>query len=332
MKKGRLFVAALVVAGAYYAYTRYGGSSGTDANSNPQVTTAQVVAIGAQNGPTASMAKAPVVLSPDEALFEKGKQAAKSGDTRTAQEAFGDLMKRLPGSPIAARAAVEMGLIYKSAGDTYNERNLLSVALPGLDDGNLRGQVVEELNRLNGELVFSKKAVPDSLSYQVKSGDSLSKIGGRLRITAEFIKRINYRTDDRINVGESLKVFQGPFDVVVEKSKFRLTVYRSGIFIKEYAIGIGDNGSTPEGEFVVENKLVDPVWNPPGAEYAASKAPDNPLGTRWIGFNKEYGIHGTIEPDSIGKAESRGCVRMLNANVEEVYDLLVIGSKVVVRP
>ena len=60
--------------------------------------------------------------------------------------------------------------------------------------------------------------------------------------------------------------------------------------------------------------------------------PTNPLGTHWIDLGDSYGIHGTIEPNSIGKAESAGCVRMRNEEVVEVYNFLVKGSEVVIRP
>ena len=52
---------------------------------------------------------------------------------------------------------------------------------------------------------------------------------------------------------------------------------------------------------------------------------------RWISLGEGYGIHGTIEPDSVGKSESRGCVRMHDKDVEIVYDLLTIGSEVVIQ-
>lgn len=276
--------------------------------------------------------KAAPAINENERSLEEGRQAARAGDTARAQAVFADLMRRFPSSDIGGRAGVEMGLIHKAAGDLFGERAALSEAVRALSEGELRQEAVAELNRINGELVFSKKPTTDSIEYVVKKGDSLFKIAAKYKITPEFIKRVNYMRSDRINVGEKLKVFQGPFDVVVEKARFRLTVYRAGVFIREYGIGTGKNGSTPEGEFYVENKLVDPTWDPPGPEYSPSKAPDNPLGTRWIGFQKEYGIHGTIEPESIGKSESRGCVRLLNADVEELYDMVTIGSKVTVKP
>ena len=59
--------------------------------------------------------------------------------------------------------------------------------------------------------------------------------------------------------------------------------------------------------------------------------PANPLGERWIDLGESYGIHGTIDPDTIGKAASRGCIRMRAKDVIEVYDFLVKGSEVVIR-
>jgi len=327
--KKLLFVTLVALAlAAYYAHARFSA----EPQGGTQLPTAQVLTVAGQPVKDAA-SKAPVQeLSEDERLLDQGRQAAKAGNIAAAEEAFGDLMKRLPTDPVGAQAAVEMALIYKNAGDPFNERNSLAFALAGLPDGDTRDQVIGELHKINGELVFSKKPAQDSQTYTVKSGDSLARIAARLKITAELIRRINYLTSDRIYVGETLKVFQGPFDMVIEKSKFRLTAYRAGVFVREYKIGIGKNGSTPEGEFAVENKLIDPVWDPPGPEYAASKAPDNPLGSRWIGFNREYGIHGTIDAESIGRAESRGCIRLMNSDVEELYNLVVIGSKVTVKP
>ena len=120
-------------------------------------------------------------------------------------------------------------------------------------------------------------------------------------------------------------MINGPFDVLVELGRFRLTVLLRGRFVKEYRIGIGRDESTPIGRFVVKDKLVNPMWYGPDGEVKAADDPDNPLGERWIGITggRGYGIHGTIEPESIGTACSRGCIRMLEKDVEEVYDFVV---------
>jgi lipoprotein-anchoring transpeptidase ErfK/SrfK len=90
---------------------------------------------------------------------------------------------------------------------------------------------------------------------------------------------------------------------------------------------------TPEGLFTVTVKAKEPYYrrkNIPGG------SPENPLGSRWIGFDAEetdgriYGIHGTNEPGSIGKYVSSGCVRMQNEAIESLYEIIPIGTKVLV--
>ena len=64
---------------------------------------------------------------------------------------------------------------------------------------------------------------------------------------------------------------------------------------------------------------------------AKPNTPENPLGTRWMGFDLEsYGLHGTTEPDSIGKSRSLGCIRMLNPEVEELFELVGEGTAITV--
>jgi lipoprotein-anchoring transpeptidase ErfK/SrfK len=94
---------------------------------------------------------------------------------------------------------------------------------------------------------------------------------------------------------------------------------------------------------VVNNKLRNPSWTDPvtNRHYLADD-PDNPVGERWIGLSGVegdalgkvgFGIHGTIDPASIGRDMSLGCIRMAAADVEWVYELLVLQeSRVVVRP
>ncbi|HAQ08564.1 MAG TPA: L,D-transpeptidase [Bacillus bacterium] len=90
---------------------------------------------------------------------------------------------------------------------------------------------------------------------------------------------------------------------------------------------------TPEGLFTITVKAPDPYYRKkdiPGGN------PDNPLGTRWIGFDakdtdgRTYGIHGTNDPASIGKKVSQGCIRIQNEAVESLYDYIPLGTKILV--
>jgi hypothetical protein len=123
--------------------------------------------------------------------------------------------------------------------------------------------------------------------------------------------------------------------VYVSKTHHTVTLFRGGEMVRQYPCATGREGSTPEGEFTVNMKLVDPVWYWKGR--AIPPGPDNGLGSRFIGITnaehpKGYGLHGTNEPGSIGRDASHGCVRMLNADVEELYKEVKNGDAVVVGP
>lgn len=110
---------------------------------------------------------------------------------------------------------------------------------------------------------------------------------------------------------------------------FRLSYWENGRLVKEYPVAVGKPASpTPEGNFTVINKLVDPTWYPPNGGNPVPPGPGNPLGRRWLGFAPGYGIHGTNAPGSIGKAVSLGCVRMHNRDVEELYANIPPGTPV----
>jgi lipoprotein-anchoring transpeptidase ErfK/SrfK len=147
--------------------------------------------------------------------------------------------------------------------------------------------------------------------------------------------RINNKHRTNIRVGERLKILKGNVTVLVDKSDYTLTLLLDGHFIKQYPVGTGKSGKTPVGVFVVDNKLINPVWYSPDGIYPFGD-PENVLGTRWIGFeDKEglygYGIHGTTDPDSIGKEMSNGCIRLTNEDVEELFNYVKAKTKVVVQ-
>jgi hypothetical protein len=109
--------------------------------------------------------------------------------------------------------------------------------------------------------------------------------------------------------------------------------------IREYPVGVGlsKNMMTPAGTYKVEKKVIDPVWEHPYKPEGQVRIADgqkNPLGPRWIGFHHSgsgvYGIHGTNDPSSVGRFVSHGCVRMYNKDIEEIFDLVDIGSPVIV--
>lgn len=105
------------------------------------------------------------------------------------------------------------------------------------------------------------------------------------------------------------------YSITVNISTRTLTLYRNGQWVKSYPVAVGKPSTpTPKGTFTIINKAVNP---------------GGPFGSRWMGLSKpHYGIHGTNNPSSIGKAVSNGCIRMYNKDVNELYNLVPIGTVV----
>jgi hypothetical protein len=110
-----------------------------------------------------------------------------------------------------------------------------------------------------------------------------------------------------------------PLRIVVDLESHRLALISGQAIIRNYRIGIGTRKTpTPEGEFAITEK----VKNPNGRS-------DGDFGSRGMTLSDTlYAIHGTNEPDSIDKDESLGCIRMLNEDIEELFDMVTFGTKV----
>ena len=127
-----------------------------------------------------------------------------------------------------------------------------------------------------------------------------------------------------------------PTYLVVDRSNFTLTLYENLKQTEEYTVAIGATGfDTPVGEYAIQNKQVDPVWNVPDSDWAGSLAgttvppgPDNPLKARWMGIYDGAGIHGTEDVGSLGSAASHGCVRMAVEDVIDLYDQVDVGTPI----
>ena len=167
--------------------------------------------------------------------------------------------------------------------------------------------------------------------YVVKQNDQFAVFAKRYNVPWQYLAKLNHVDPKRIRPGQQLKVIKGPFSAIIELNGFLLTLHAYGYYVRAYPIGIGKDGATPLGKFTVLNKVTNPQYTDPEGHVIDGGDPSNPLGERWIDLGKGYGIHGAIAPNSIGKAESRGCIRLRNEDVEEVYDMLAVGSEITIR-
>ncbi len=175
--------------------------------------------------------------------------------------------------------------------------------------------------------------------YRVVSGDSLDSIGRKYRAQGSplrfgWMMEFNRKRSDTIRLDETLQIPLDPLHLLGLRSKCILALYCGDTPIHLYEVSYGKPGhETPVGTFTLTDFLVEPIdygLDPP-VPYGH---PDHRLGTRWMGFAeaKEYGIHGNNVDDRVGAHESAGCVRMINGEVEQLFELVPRNGKVEIRP
>lgn len=136
------------------------------------------------------------------------------------------------------------------------------------------------------------------------------------------LKAVNEKS---LNNAEAIKRW-----VLVNIPARSLRIYDNDKCIAMYPVGVGTiNTKTPSGFYKIVEKIKNPTWtNPEDLSMVIPAGVDNPLGQRWLGIGGNYGIHGTNHPESVGHYVSNGCIRMIEADVEKVFDQVSVGTPV----
>lgn len=263
-------------------------------------------------------------------------------------------------TPSTDDGASENGALAKALAIVTTEPLAARTQLTRLLDGSTlsgaeRLRAYAAINEVNQPLFFRSGVVQGDTvfrTHRVEEGETPTSIVRALGAECEsdLLVRVNGVKDARrIRVGQVLKVPTGTFHAEIRKGEYRLNLYHgeaeNRVMIASFPVGLGESNTTPTGIFKVrpKSKLKNPQWtNPRTSEFFAANDPKNPIGERWIGLegvephNRDflaYGIHGTIEPESIGQMMSMGCVRMRAPDVEVVYEVLSIpNSTVLIAP
>ncbi len=234
---------------------------------------------------------------------------------------FSRLYHRLADEPV--RRTLELEFVEDSAAvDAFVQQAYEEVAVPAVDarlelvDGELVTRRSEEGLQLKSEL--AAKRILRALTTQLESVDVPVKQLAPAVTTA--------------SLGTS---------IVVDVSDNTLVLYEGLHVVKEFRVATGTaQYPTPVGTFEIVDKKENPTWYNPapdtwGADLPASigPGPGNPLGTRAMYLNAPgIRIHGTWDSSSIGTAASHGCIRMHVEDSEELYPLVPLGARVIVKP
>lgn len=151
------------------------------------------------------------------------------------------------------------------------------------------------------------------------------------------INTVNNNALKLIQTGQNTRnISQKNIRLVLKLKQRKLYVYQGESLLNTYPVAVGKaKWETPTGNF----KVIDMIENPGWTNFKTGKqippGPNNPLGERWIAFwtdgNDYIGFHGTPDRSSVGEAISHGCVRMYNEHVKELYELVNIGTVVIVQ-
>lgn len=243
-----------------------------------------------------------------------------------AEKLIDSLIEKKPGAKLG-KFYIELGKAYEAQKELVKARDAYQIILKKYQNVDI-ADVQDRLGRLNISILFSSSITDKDIAYEVEPGDTLINIAKKFKTTVELIKKANGLKSDSIRARSKLKISKATYKILVDKSQNLLTLLADDDVLKVYRVSTGENNCTPTGTFKIVNKIVDPVWYTQKAVVPA-ESPDNILGSRWLGLSAPgYGIHGTIEPGSIGRQATKGCVRMTNSDVEEVYIIVPTGTEV----
>lgn len=263
-------------------------------------------------------------------LLVRAAQAQQAGNLADAQAQLEELIATFPDSPWADDALLALGGVYETQQQVVEARTMYQMLLDRFPNSALLTRTQERLGRVNVSLLLSPIVTDLDMIHEVKPGDTLGKIAAANGTTVEFLKRANQLKSDVIHPRQKLKVPKGQFSIVVDKSQNQLLLTEENRFIKSYTVATGKDNSTPVGIFKIISKVPNPVWYKQGA-VVPPESPENILGSRWMGIDKAgYGIHGSTDPNSIGQQVTAGCVRMTNADVEELFGIVPIGTEITI--
>jgi lipoprotein-anchoring transpeptidase ErfK/SrfK len=186
------------------------------------------------------------------------------------------------------------------------------------------------LGDVNVAILMTPEPAPGETVIELKQGQYLYDLARKYDVPLQLLMDVNQIKDPRrLRIGQRIRIPAIQFSLVCDKAENTLTLYNNGRFFKEYPVRTGRKAdATPSGEFKILNKKTDPTWRSPidGKTYKPGD-PNNELGTRWMAFEGDIlGIHGTIHPETVGHYASNGCIGLLKEDVEELFDLIPVGT------
>lgn len=262
-----------------------------------------------------------------EILLKMGEGYLQQENLPRAEKAFLQVLEEAPDSYSAKRSALHLAEIYAGRKEIDRAQQMLAKAGGALSEA--------EKQRLDRELAALVRPVKPDATYTIRRGDNLTRIAKKFNTKPEILRLANKLKSDLIHVGDQLTISYAYPRIVISRSELKLYLFFKDKLVKRYLVGIGKDDLTPAGAFRISDKIQNPRWYSHEGVIPFGD-PRNILGTRWMTLSQNsrhtgLGIHGTTEPQTVPGRYSRGCIRMLNKDVEELCKLVPIGTIIEIK-
>ncbi len=195
--------------------------------------------------------------------------------------------------------------------------------------GESRSRLMDLLDPLAGRVVYSNQHTFEP-AYEVRTGDTLQDVADRYQVPVALLQNINGIQDPSLlQPGTQLKVMRGPFRAVINQKQQELALFLGDHYAGRFAISLGNDPKPRPADYQVEAKQPGREYYAPNRSTVPAGAPDNPYGNWWIGLGGDVCLHGS--PDVTPAHGGFGCVILSSADAADVYQILSVGSKVLIR-
>jgi len=192
-------------------------------------------------------------------------------------------------------------------------------------------QLTDLLDQVAGTVVYSRQHILEA-PYTVQPGETLPQIAQKYDVPWELLAKINGIVQpDQLSPGMQLKVVRGPFEAIVRLQRRELVLMVQGRYAGRFQIGIGRDAQGQEGVYQVSEKTLNPRYYSDQGVIEAND-PRNPLGSKWLGLEGRLGIHAARDPSCFQDPQAPGAIFLTPRDMDDVFDILSIGSRVVITP
>jgi len=194
----------------------------------------------------------------------------------------------------------------------------------------------EALDQLAYEAFYNPARFLLEAPRKTAPGETLSSIAREYDVTPRLlasINSLNFGLDDPLPPGTSLKTVRGPVTAEVSVGKKELLLRFNDVYAGRFKLGVPRQATTLRGTHLVESKIANPACDAVDTTGATISipggAPDNPLGSCWIGLSGGYGLQGTNRPELIGTiVQENGGFVFSNLEISQLDVLLPIGAAI----